>query len=228
MHYRAIDLGAESGRAMLGKFESGELEISERYRFANEPVQYQGELRRDTPRLWHEMNRALESSSLPRLESIGIDTWDVDFALMGEKGNLLENPFHCRDARTEGVMDTVSARLPRKDICAITGIQFLPCHHNTAGGCENAHMAFRSDGCIGLAFAHPEADRRAAESSALGTISASAFWDAFDTNSRMGGFSRRQNAEPAKGRIIHEKSVDHRRRWICGAPLLPAFSAAGR
>ena len=68
----------------------------------------------------------LDSPSVPKLDSIGVDTWGVDYALLGERGNLLENPYHYRDARTEGAMEAVFARVPREDIYATTGIQFLP------------------------------------------------------------------------------------------------------
>jgi len=126
VNFLAFDLGAESGRALLGRLQSGALDVSETYRFSNEPVQYRGELHWDILRLWHEMKKALESPSLPKLESMGIDTWGVDFALLGERGNLLENPYHYRDARTEGIMDAVFAQVPRESIYAATGIQFLP------------------------------------------------------------------------------------------------------
>ncbi len=126
MNFLAFDLGAESGRGILGQLHAGILNIREIYRFPNDPVRTGGQLHWDVLRLWHEMNRALESSSLPRLESIGIDTWGVDYALLGERGNLLENPYHYRDARTEGIMDTVFAQIPRENIYSITGIQFLP------------------------------------------------------------------------------------------------------
>ncbi|MBN1569004.1 MAG: rhamnulokinase [Acidobacteria bacterium] len=126
MNFLAFDLGAESGRAILGQLQSDVLRISEIYRFPNEPVQYCGELHWDILRLWHEMKKALDSPSLPRLDSVGIDTWGVDYALLGERGNLLENPYHYRDARTEGIMDAVFAVIPRENIYDITGIQFLP------------------------------------------------------------------------------------------------------
>jgi rhamnulokinase len=125
-NYLAFDLGAESGRAILGRFESGVLDVSEIYRFPNEPVQYRDELHWDVLRLWKEINKSLESASLPKIESIGIDTWGVDFALIGERGNLLENPYHYRDARTEGAMEAVFARMSREEIYSVTGIQFLP------------------------------------------------------------------------------------------------------
>jgi rhamnulokinase len=124
--FLAFDLGAESGRAILGQLQAGILNVHEIYRFPHAPVYCGGELHWDILRLWHEMRKALESSSLPKLESIGVDTWGVDYALLGERGNLLENPFHYRDARTQGVMEAVFAQIPREDIYDITGIQFLP------------------------------------------------------------------------------------------------------
>lgn len=126
MNYLAFDLGAESGRAILAQFQSGILSVREVYRFPNEPVQCQGNLRWDILRLFHEMRRALDASALPKLESIGIDAWGVDYALLGERGNLLENPYHYRDARTEGMIDKVCAHVSREKIYSITGIQFLP------------------------------------------------------------------------------------------------------
>lgn len=126
MNYLALDLGAESGRAILGQLQSGVLNVREIHRFPNEPVAYGGELHWDVGRLWQDMQKALASSSLPKLAGIGLDTWGVDYALLGERGNLLENPFHYRDARTEGMMEAVWARVPREQIYAITGIQCLP------------------------------------------------------------------------------------------------------
>ena len=72
------------------------------------------------------MRRALERNGGTRLDSIGVDSWGVDYALIGERGNLLENPYHYRDARTSGVMEAVFERVSRDRIYAITGIQFLP------------------------------------------------------------------------------------------------------
>jgi rhamnulokinase len=123
--YLAFDLGAESGRAMLGSFRSGTLELTEIHRFPNQPLQENGSLRWDVHRLWAEMQRGLALAP-PKLESIGVDTWGVDFALLGAGGELLENPYHYRDGRTEGLMDAVFERVSRESIYEITGIQFLP------------------------------------------------------------------------------------------------------
>jgi rhamnulokinase len=125
-HFLAFDLGAESGRAMLGTLDHGVLGVREIHRFANEPVRQNGSLQWDILHLWQEMRRALERTAGTRLESIGVDGWGVDYALIGERGNLIENPYHYRDTRTSGVMDAVFERMSRDRIYAVTGIQFLP------------------------------------------------------------------------------------------------------
>jgi rhamnulokinase len=125
-HFLAFDLGAESGRAILGTLDSGVLGVREVHRFANEPVRQNGSLQWDILHLWQEMRRAVERDAGTRLDSVGVDSWGVDYALLGERGNLLENPYHYRDGRTSGVMDAVFERVSREKIYAITGIQFLP------------------------------------------------------------------------------------------------------
>ena len=127
--YIAFDLGAESGRGILGRFHSGHLSIQEIGRFRNEPVIENGGLHWDVPRLWREMKSILSSicaRGVEHLDGIGVDAWGVDYALLGKNGALLENPFHYRDTRTEGVMDRVLAILPPEMIYSTTGIQFLP------------------------------------------------------------------------------------------------------
>jgi rhamnulokinase len=127
--YLAIDLGAESGRAIIGRLDSGRLKIEESSRFPNQPVHYNGALHWDAPRLWFEIRSALRSLSqhgVSRLDAIGLDAWGVDYALLGEKDALIENPFHYRDVRTAGVMERVLKTLGPEKIYGITGIQFLP------------------------------------------------------------------------------------------------------
>jgi rhamnulokinase len=125
-HYLAFDLGAESGRAIHAQLKSGILDIQEIERFANEPVTVRGSLHWDILRLWREIQGALNGLPHAKLDSIGVDTWGVDYALLDERGELIENPYHYRDSRTAGVMEKVFRRVPRKEIYAITGIQFLP------------------------------------------------------------------------------------------------------
>jgi len=120
----AFDLGAESGRAILAKMANGRLDLREIRRFANEPVRSNGSLHWDVRRLWHEMRQTL-ASGLPPLSSVGVDGWGVDYALIGERGELLENPYHYRDRRNDGMMQVVFERVSRERIYSITGIQFL-------------------------------------------------------------------------------------------------------
>ena len=127
-HYLAFDLGAESGRAMLGTLEGGRLVMEELHRFANTPVRVLDGLYWDTLRLWHEIQRGLAIAGRERrlrLDGIGIDTWGVDFALLGADGALADNPRHYRDARTDGVMDKVFEKVPRAEVFAQTGVQFM-------------------------------------------------------------------------------------------------------
>ncbi|MBI1874212.1 MAG: rhamnulokinase [Acidobacteria bacterium] len=126
-NYLAFDLGAESGRAMAARLRSGVLDLREIGRFPNEPVRDGASLRWDLPRLWREMQRGLEQAAgTGRLASIGVDTWGCDYGLLDSDGALLGNPYHYRDARTDGVMEAVFARVPRARLYDITGIQFLP------------------------------------------------------------------------------------------------------
>ena len=124
--YLAFDFGAESGRAVLAHLQSGILTTEEVHRFPNEPVEYGGSLHWDAPRLWSEVRKALACVEPLELAGIGVDAWGVDYALLGERGELLENPYHYRDRRTEGVMEEVFQRVPREEIYRATGIQFMP------------------------------------------------------------------------------------------------------
>src|SRR5436305_642780 len=124
--YLAIDLGAESGRAILGGLFDGKLAIDELHRFPNTPRPQGGHIYWDTQRLWHEIRRGIAIAATERriaLDGIGVDTWGVDFALLGADGTLLEQPFHYRDARTNGVMEQLFQVVPREDVFQYTGIQ---------------------------------------------------------------------------------------------------------
>lgn len=124
--FLALDLGAESGRAVVGELRNARLAVREVRRFANEPVRYNGALQWDILRLWQEVRGALDAVRDNRFTSIGVDAWGCDFGLLGERGNLLENPYHYRDSRTDGVMQQVTALVPAERIYETTGVQFLP------------------------------------------------------------------------------------------------------
>ncbi len=123
--YLAFDFGAESGRAVLAHLQSGILTTEEIHRFANEPVEYCGSLHWDVARLWFEVRKTLAQLKEMELEGIGVDAWGVDYALLGERGELLHNPYHYRDRRTEGVMEQVFQKVTREEIYRATGIQFM-------------------------------------------------------------------------------------------------------
>jgi rhamnulokinase len=124
--YLAFDLGAESGRAILAHLHSGILTTQEIHRFKNEPVEYGGSLHWDVSRLWWEMRKALSELKEVELAGIGVDAWGVDYALLGDRGELLQNPYHYRDSRTNGVMEEVFRQISKEEIYGATGIQFMP------------------------------------------------------------------------------------------------------
>ena len=159
-HFLAFDLGAESGRAMLGRLRAGVLDLTEVYRFANEPVREHASLHWDLLRLWLEMQRAVQrvSAAGTRLESIGVDTWGCDYGLLGEAGQLLGNPYHYRDSRTDGVMDDVFARVPRARIYDVTGTQFLPFNtlYQLFAACQTTPRADRRGRTVRHHPRHPQ------------------------------------------------------------------------
>jgi rhamnulokinase len=124
--YLAFDFGAESGRAVSAHLQSGILTTEEVHRFPNEPIECGGSLRWDVARLWLEVRKALARVDEVELAGIGVDAWGVDYALLGERGELLENPYHYRDRRTEGVMEEVLTKVAKEEIYQATGIQFMP------------------------------------------------------------------------------------------------------
>ncbi len=123
--FLAFDLGAESGRALVGHLSGGRLTLEPVHRFANTPRHVDGTLRWDVEALWAEMRRALALAPGP-LISMGVDTWGCDYALLDAEGSLVELPYHYRDHRTDGAMDRVLARLGRARVYETTGVQFLP------------------------------------------------------------------------------------------------------
>ncbi|MGI9860366.1 rhamnulokinase family protein [Moorella naiadis] len=129
MRYLAFDLGAESGRAIIGTLSEGRLTLKEIYRFPNEPIRIPNGLHWDVLRLFHEMKEGLRRAVArygTGLKSLAIDTWGVDFGLLGEKDILLGNPYHYRDGRTRGIMEEACKVVSREEIFRQTGIQFMP------------------------------------------------------------------------------------------------------
>lgn len=124
----ALDLGAETGRAMLGSFDGGRLSIREAHRFANEPVETAGQLQWDVLRLWAEITAGLHrGASLAggELAAVGVDTWAVDYGLLDTRGRLIASPVHYRDRRTEGMRELAAEVVPEDVVYRATGIQFM-------------------------------------------------------------------------------------------------------
>ncbi|WP_135550371.1 rhamnulokinase [Paenibacillus cymbidii] len=125
----AFDLGASSGRAIVGRLADGKLTMTEVHRFANEPVAVGHHLHWDILRLLHEIKQGLLKAKLAGyhdIDGIGIDSWAVDFGLLSATGELLGNPYHYRDRHTEGLIEEVCGVLGKERIYRSTGIQFLP------------------------------------------------------------------------------------------------------
>lgn len=128
-HFVACDFGAESGRLIVGSLgDESSLELKEVHRFANRQVKVLGHLHWDLLNLYSELKIGLAKAADAvdgELSGIGVDTWGVDFGLIGKDGRLLENPYTYRDARTNGMLEVAFQLVPREELYRITGIQFM-------------------------------------------------------------------------------------------------------
>jgi rhamnulokinase len=125
--YLAVDLGAESGRVVLGRFDGGHVSLEEIHRFPNLPVRLPDGLHWDVLRIFSEIKEGLAKAVRgEEIEGIGVDSWGVDFGLLDRDGALVSNPYHHRDSRTEGMVEEALRLASRKEIYGTTGIQFLP------------------------------------------------------------------------------------------------------
>jgi len=126
--YLAIDLGAESGRVIAGLWNGKTLKLEELHRFPNGPVLLADSLRWDVLRLWNEIQNSLALAAKKygkKIVSVGADTWGVDYVLLTKGGEMLGQPYAYRDARTNGIMDEAFKVVPRAEIFAQTGLQFM-------------------------------------------------------------------------------------------------------
>ncbi|MFM8414570.1 MAG: rhamnulokinase family protein [Planctomycetota bacterium] len=124
----AVDLGASGGRVVSGAFDGRLLELEELHRFENGPVTLAGQMIWDLPRLWQEVTVGLRAAAARHgraVSSVGVDTWGVDFSFLAADGSLLANPVCYRDPRTRGLIDVAAATVPREEIFAATGLQFM-------------------------------------------------------------------------------------------------------
>lgn len=124
----AIDLGASSGRGIVGTFDGKKFSLEENHRFSNDPTSAAGQFTWDILRIFHEIKQSIRNCALSDnrdIASIGIDTWGVDFGLLGADGRLLANPVHYRDTRTAGVPEEAFKTFSRENLYNITGIQVM-------------------------------------------------------------------------------------------------------
>jgi sugar (pentulose or hexulose) kinase len=130
-NFLAFDLGAESGRAVLGTLDSGRLELEEKHRFPNPTGRMNGRLQWNLLGQWEELKTGLRKSAdthgggRASLSGIGVDTWGVDFGLVNGDGDVVSNPFHYRDGWTDGVMERAFQTVGREEIFEHTGVQFM-------------------------------------------------------------------------------------------------------
>jgi len=124
----AIDLGASSGRGIVGNYDGNKFTLTENHRFSNDPVTVAGKFTWDMLRIWFEIKNSIRNCSLSDdkdIASIGIDTWGVDFGLLDKRGHLLYTPVHYRDTRTVGVPEKSYELVPKDELYSKTGIQIL-------------------------------------------------------------------------------------------------------
>jgi rhamnulokinase len=126
--FLAVDMGASSGRHVAGRFDGRKLQLEEVYRFENGPVNMAGSLFWDLPNQWSHVLAGLRAAASrfgSGVVSAGVDTWGVDFGLLGRGDVLLGNPYHYRDARTNGMLEKAFSLVPREEIFRHTGLQFM-------------------------------------------------------------------------------------------------------
>lgn len=126
--FLAVDMGASSGRHLLGHFDGQRLELEEIHRFVNGPIPMNNNFYWNLTGLWSEVLTGLRKASGvcgDSLQSVGVDTWGVDFGLLSKKGELLGNPYCYRDPRTDGAMERAFQIVARNEIFAQTGLQFM-------------------------------------------------------------------------------------------------------
>lgn len=124
----AFDIGAESGRAISGSLNDEILKLNEVHRFSNGSVRVGNHLHTDILHIWQQIQIGLSKSiqaSQQSIQSVGVDTWGVDYALLDRNNQLLGNPYHYRDHRTDGLLDEIFSYIPREEIYRRTGNQFM-------------------------------------------------------------------------------------------------------
>lgn len=126
--FLAIDVGASSGRHVLGRFDGRKLRLEEVYRFENGAVEVAGNLYWDLLGLWSHVRQGLRAAGAQmggEISGVGVDTWGVDLGLLGPGDELLGNPYHYRDRRTNDMPERAFEIVTREEIFRHTGLQFM-------------------------------------------------------------------------------------------------------
>ena len=127
-NYIGVDLGAESGRVMVAGFDGKRVSLTEEHRFATGGVRINDSLRWDVLHFWREIQsglRKVAADGFKNIVSVGVDTWGVDYVLLGENDEMMGLPWHYRDSRTEGTLEKVTGVVPRQELFSATGNQFM-------------------------------------------------------------------------------------------------------
>lgn len=124
MKILAFDFGASSGRAMAATLENGKIKMEEIHRFSNDPVQIGDTFYWDVERLFHEIKQGLMKAG--EVDSVGIDTWGVDFGLLDESGRLMSNPRNYRDTAYAEIGPGFFEKIPESEVYEISGVPYLP------------------------------------------------------------------------------------------------------
>ena len=155
----AFDFGASSGRAIRAVYDGQNLTYEEIHRFENIPIEKDGHLCWDVETLLKEIHTAIQKAGT--FDSLGFDTWGVDFGLLDTDGHLLANPVHFRDARTNGKPEQAAARMPAEELYAHTGnqimaintlFQLLLCGSRTRNCCKRPSRSFLCRICLRLCW----------------------------------------------------------------------------
>jgi rhamnulokinase len=128
INFLALDMGAESGRVMVGTLDGGTITLSEAHRFESSPVRVPDGLHTDVLHIWAQLKRGMSQAVKMAdgdIAGVGVDTWGVDFALIDKKGALVSNPYQYRDSMTEGILPKAFRCVPKKEIFKQTGLQFM-------------------------------------------------------------------------------------------------------
>ena len=123
----AIDLGASSGRGIVGTFDGEKLTLRENHRFSNDPMFVNGRFTWDILRIYFEIKNSITKTVIDgdNVTSMGIDTWGVDYGLIDKNGRLMANPTHYRDTRTVGITDYMEPTVSAEEVYKTTGIQAI-------------------------------------------------------------------------------------------------------